>query len=215
MIQSRYRCSLPVPPVLPSDWQWTERMAMRARYAAAITFILCATAFPAFAGAYYEMVGGTCTYSNVGDEGGPFCQFGTVTATVVMADGYVPGTSFASFSEFPPSAVAFFSFSDGYLGGETDFPLGFAGGVVSGQMPNGFGLGTLHVHWENSFFFEADGPFWTFCRVSCEGYFSTGNYLEWAGPRVVAEPQSLALAGVALATLVLVRSRRSSVRMRA
>ena len=188
---------------------------MGARYAAAIAFIFCATAFPAFAGALYEMQGGSCTYSNVGDENGPFCSFGTVTATVLMADGYVPGTSFVSDSQFPPSAVAFFSFSDGYLGGETDFPSGFGGGVVSGQMPNGFGLGSLHVHWDNSFSFDVDGPFWTFCRVLCEGYFSTGTYLEWAGPRVVAEPQSLALVGVALATLVLVRPRRSRVRMRA
>ena len=189
---------------------------MGARYAAAIAFILCATAFPAFAGALYEMVGGTCIDSNVGDEGGPFCQFGTVTAALIMADGYVPGTSFASFSNFPPSAVTFFSFSDGYLGGETDFPSsGFNGGVVSGQMPNGVGQGSLHVHWENSFSFDADGRFWTFCRVSCEGYFSTGSLLEWAGPRVVAEPQSLALVGVALAKLVLVRSRRSRVRLRA
>jgi hypothetical protein len=134
-----------------------------------------------------------------------------------MADGYVPGTSFASFSNFPPSAVTFFSFSDGYLGGETDFQSsGFNGGVVSGQMPNGVGQGSLHVHWENSFSFDADGRFWTFCRVSCEGYFSTGSLLEWAGPRVVAEPQSLPLVGVALATLVLlVRSRRSRVRLRA
>jgi len=184
---------------------------MGVRYAAAIAFMLCATAFPAFAGTLYEMVGGTCIDSNVGDEGGPFCQLGTVSATLIMADGYVPGTSFASFSEFPPSAVAFFSFSDGYLGGATNFPSGFNGGVVSGQMPNGIGEGSLHVHWENSFSFDADGRFWTFCRVSCEGYFSTGSLLEWAGPRVVAEPQSLALAGVALAALGLVRFRRSLV----
>lgn len=186
---------------------------MGAKYAAAIAFIFCATAFPAFAGAIYQMVGGDCTYSNVGGPGP--CGPRDVYADLYMADGYVPGTAFTSSSDFPPFAVTFFTFSDGYLGGDTDFPSGFVGGVVSGQMPNGVGEGYLSVHWEHSFSFEAYGGVWTFCRVLCEGYFSTGTYREWAGPRVVAEPQSLALIGVALATLVLVRSRRSRIRMRA
>src|SRR5690349_684451 len=91
-----------------------RRMAMNARYAAAIAFILCATAFRAFAGPTYEMVGGFCTYSSVGDED-PFCSLlgGPVRATVEMADGYVLGTFFAD-NASDPQSVAFFFFDDGF-----------------------------------------------------------------------------------------------------
>jgi hypothetical protein len=207
-----------VLPVLPSDWRRTEENAMGARSAAAIAFILCATAFPAFAGAFYQMVGGICTDGSRDDNGQLLCGPNFISATVEMADGYVLGTFFAD-NPSDPQSVAFFTFYDGfqpYGYVATGFPIDCCGsnlGAMGGPSDGDF----LQFHWLDGPNFDAFGGRWFFSTpTGGDQYFSSGTYDHWEGPRApVAEPQSLALAGVALATLVLVRSRRSRMRMRA
>jgi hypothetical protein len=189
-------------------------MAMGARYAAAIAFILCATAFPAFAGPVYQMVGGICTDGSADDNGQLLCSPNGISVSVEMADGYVPGTPFAD-SPSDPQSVALFFFSDGFQTVLTGFPIDCCGGNL-GEMGGPSSQDYLQFHWLDGPNFDASGGTWFFETPAVEtAYFSSGTYDHWEGPRVVAEPQSLALVGVALATLVLVRSRRSRVRLRA
>jgi hypothetical protein len=195
---------------------------MAARYATAIAFILCATAFPAFAGPTYYMVGGICTDGTRDAFGELLCSH-SISVTVEMREGYVPGTFFFEDEFSDPQTVAFFTFEDGSPLGfvATSFPPGCCGGNI-GRMGGASEGDFLQFHW----LFGGDGPYfdadtysgtWFFATPKSldpgDVYFSSGTYDYWLGPRVVAEPQSLALAGVALATLVLVRSRRSRVRM--
>jgi hypothetical protein len=131
-----------------------------------------------------------------------------------MADGYVPGTPFAD-SPSDPQSVALFFFSDGFQTVLTGFPIDCCGGNL-GEMGGPSSQDYLQFHWLDGPNFDASGGTWFFETPAVEtAYFSSGTYDHWEGPRVVAEPQSLALVGVALATLVLVRSRRSRVRLRA
>jgi hypothetical protein len=193
-------------------------MAMRARYAAAIAFVLCATAFPAFAGPTYQMVGGICTDGSTDANGQLLCDPNSVFATVEMADGYVPGTFFAD-DPSDPQSVAFFTFYDGfqpYGYVATGFPIDCCGsnlGVLGGPPDGDF----LQFHWLDGPNFYAFGGTWFFSTpTGGDPYFSSGTYDHWEGPRTsVAEPPSLALVGVALTTLVFVLSRRLRVRMRA
>lgn len=194
-----------------------RRMAMGARYAAAIAFILCATAFPAFAGPYYSMVGGVCTDGIRDDTGELLCNFHG--ANVQMADGYVPGTFFAD-NPWDPQSVDFLDFYDGVLPYGyvfTGFPIDCCGsnlGSMGGPPDGDF----LQFHWLDGPNFEAFGGRWFYSTpTGGDQYFSSGTYDHWEGPRIFVdpEPQSLALASLALATLVLVRSRRSRIRMRA
>jgi hypothetical protein len=189
---------------------------MGARYAAVIAFILCTTAFPASAGAYYSMVGGICTDGSRDDNGELLCSY-HIAANVQMADQYVLGTFFAE-NPWDPQSVDFLDFYDGFYPYGyvfTGFPIDCCGsnlGSMGGPPEGDF----LQFHWLDGPNFEAFGGRWFFSTPTGDGqYFSSGTYDHWEGPRVVAEPQSLALAGVALATLVLVRSRRSRMRMRA
>jgi hypothetical protein len=187
-------------------------MAMGARYAAAIAFILCATAFPAFAGPVYQMVGGICTDGSADDNGQLLCSPNGISVSVEMADGYVPGTPFAD-SPSDPQSVALFFFSDGFQTVLTGFPIDCCGGNL-GEMGGPSSQDYLQFHWLDGPNFDASGGTWFFETPAVEtAYFSSGTYDHWEGPRVVAEPQSLALTGIALATLVLVRSKRSRARM--
>jgi len=191
---------------------------MSARYAAAIAFVLCATAFPAFAGAYYSMVGGICTDGSRDDNGELLCSHG-IAANVQMADGYVLGTFFAD-NPSDPQSVDFLDFFDGFLPYGyvfTGFPIDCCGsnlGSIGGLLDADF----LQFHWLDGPNFEAfDGKWFFSTPTGGDQYFSSGTYDHWAGPRRVvdvAEPQSPALVGIALATLVLVRSRRSRVEAR-
>jgi hypothetical protein len=191
---------------------------MTIRYAAAIAAILCATAFPAFAGPFYQLVGGICNDGS-GDGNGQLLCSDNIAATVEMADGYVPGTPFADSTQGLPVTVAFFTFSDGFVTIATDFPLGASGPGNFGVMPDTSGQGALHIHWFQGFFFDAENGIWHFGQEfgpgggGGQGYFSSGTYGNWV--RVIPEPGLLSLAGVALAMLALVRSRRSRARIRA
>ena len=189
---------------------------MGARYAAAIAGILCATAFPSFAGPFYQLVGGICTDGSTDVNNQLFCSH-NITATVDMADGYVPGTPFLDSPTSLPVTVAFFTFSDGFLTIATDFPLGASGPSNSGVMPVTSGQGSLHIHWFQGFFFDAESGTWQFGEEFGPGsngrYFSSGSYESFV--RVIPEPWSFSLISVALAMLALVRSRRSRVRIRA
>jgi hypothetical protein len=86
-------------------------------------------------------------------------------------------------------------------------------------MPDTSGQGALHIHWFQGFFFDAENGIWHFGQEfgpgggGGQGYFSSGTYENWV--RAIPEPGLLSLVGVALAMLVLVRSRRSRVRIRA
>jgi hypothetical protein len=185
-------------------------MAMRIRYAAAIAFILCAIAFPAFAGPSYQMVGGICTDGSTDDNGQLLCS-PNISAAVEMADWYVLGTPFSEDASAPQS-VAFFTFYDGfqpYGYVATVFPIDCCGGNL-GEMGGASEGDFLQFHWLDGPNFDASGGRWFFSTPTGPNpgdlYFSSGTYDHWEGPRVVAEPQSLALIGIALATFVLVRS---------
>jgi len=128
---------------------------MTIRYAAAIAAILCATAFPAFAGPFYQLVGGICNDGS-GDGNGQLLCSDNIAATVEMADGYVPGTPFADSTQGLRVTVAFFTFSDGFVTIATDFPLGASGPGNFGVMPDTSGQGALHIHWFQGFFFAVD-----------------------------------------------------------
>jgi hypothetical protein len=189
---------------------------MTTRYATAIAAILCATVFPAFAGPFYHLVGGICTDGSTDDNGQLLCN-DNITATVEMADGYVSGTPFFDTPQHLPVTVAFFTFSDGVVTIATDFPLGASGPANFGVMPETSGQGSLHIHWFQGFFFDAESGTWQFGQELGpgvgQGYFSSGTYETWV--RVIPEPGLLSLVGVALAMLALVRSRRSRVPIRA
>jgi len=107
---------------------------MTIRYAAAIAAILCATAFPAFAGPFYQLVGGICNDGSDDGNGQLLCS-DNIAATVEMADGYVPGTPFADSTQGLRVTVAFFTFSDGFVTIATDFPLGASGPGNFGSCP--------------------------------------------------------------------------------
>ena len=176
---------------------------MTARHATALAAILWTTAFSAAAGPMYQLVGGICTDGT--EIGGTLLCSHNITVTVDMVDGYVPGTPFADTSS-GPSTVAFFTFSDGFETIATDFPPGGSGTGNFGVMPVSSGLGSLHIHWFDGFFFDSEGGTWSFgIEIGGGGYFSSGTYEAWAR---VPEPSSFALICVALATLILVRSRR-------
>ncbi len=191
---------------------------MAARYATAIAVILCATAFSAFAGPVYEMVGGICTDGWRGDMGQLLCDPNGISVTVEMADWYVPGTWFGD-SPQDPQSVALFTFYDGFPSYGyvvTGFPIDCCGSN-SGEMGGPSDQDYLFIHWLDGPNFEAFRGEWFFWTpTGGDPYFSSGTYDYWVGPRApAAEPQSLVLVSVALATLVLVRSRRSRVPIRA
>jgi len=192
---------------------------MAARYATAIAVILCATAFSAFAGPVYQMVGGICTDGSRDDMGELLCSTSTyIVATVEMADWYVPGTEFGDNPQDPQS-VALFSFYDGFPSYGyvvTGFPIDCCGSNL-GRMGGPSDRDYLFFHWLDGPNFLALRGEWFFWTPTGTGeYFSSGTYDYWVGPRApAAEPQSLVLVSVALATLVLVRSRRSRVPIRA
>lgn len=191
---------------------------MAARLATAIALILCATAFSAFAGPVYELVGGICTDGSTTDIGGPLLCSHDITATVEMVDGYIPGTPFGDSPQGPgPSTAAFFTFSDGFVTVATGFPLGASGPGNYGVMPETSGQGSLHIHWFDGLFFDADAGAWHFGLEfgpgggGAQGYLSSGTYENWV--RAIPEPRSLALVGVALAMLVSIRSGRLRARI--
>src|SRR6266542_1535033 len=126
MVQSPYHRSLPCRRCCRVTGSERRRMAMGARYAAAIAFILCATAFPAFAGPTYYMVGGICTDGTRNDLGELLCSPNYISVRVEMADWYVPGTPFAD-NPWDPQSVAFFTYYDGFKDYATDFPIDCCG----------------------------------------------------------------------------------------
>jgi len=163
---------------------------------AAATAFSAATAAPVF----FHMVGGICTAGS--DDGGqPLCS-GHITASVEMADGYVPGTPFFASSCCDASPVVQFWYEDRFLPwGPADFPTGAFGAFNAGLLSEAPGVSSLSIHWDDGWWFEASAGAWLFAVEIGGGiYLASGTYTDWVIGRA-PEPATLALLAIGLVGL--------------